>query len=168
MSTKAIHTKAALHETTDKHVTQWPQTADEVLASAANIIAERYVKKDAYTNPQATKDFLTYKLGGYEREVFAVILLDCQHQLLEFKELFFGTLDAASVYPREVVKAVLAVNAAAVIFAHNHPSGESEPSTADKNITKRLTDALALIDVRVLDHIVVGRLPVSFAERGLL
>ena len=163
MSTKPMHTS-----TTIRPVTLWPPSDDVILASAANIIAERYVKKDAYTNPQATKDFLTYKLGGYEREVFAVMLLDNQHQLLEFKELFFGTLDAASVYPREVVKAVLAVNAAAVIFAHNHPSGESEPSTADKNITKRLTDALALIDVRVLDHIVVGRTPVSFAERGLL
>ncbi|WP_181317855.1 RadC family protein [Shewanella morhuae] len=168
MSTKAMSTKPARQGTIDKQVTQWPQTVDEVLASAANIIAERFVKKDAYTNPQATKDFLTYKLGGYEREVFAVMLLDNQHQLLEFKELFFGTLDAASVYPREVVKAVLVVNAAAVIFAHNHPSGESEPSTADKNITKRLSDALALIDVRVLDHIVVGRTPVSFAECGLL
>lgn len=163
MSTKTTHTKPVTNS-----VSHWPQTTEEVLASAANIIAERYVKKDAYTNPQATKDFLTYKLGGYEREVFAVMLLDNQHQLLEFKELFFGTLDAASVYPREVVKAVLAVNAAAVIFAHNHPSGESEPSAADKNITKRLTDALGLIDVRVLDHIVVGRTPVSFAERGLL
>ncbi|MGE6381252.1 RadC family protein [Shewanella baltica] len=168
MSTKAMPTKPARQGTIDKQVTLWPQTAEAILASAANIIAERYVKKDAYTNPQATKDFLTYKLGGYEREVFAVMLLDNQHQLLEFKELFFGTLDAASVYPREVVKAVLAVNAAAVIFAHNHPSGESEPSAADKNITKRLTDALGLIDVRVLDHIVVGRTPVSFAERGLL
>ncbi|MDR6963310.1 RadC family protein [Shewanella putrefaciens] len=163
MSTKPMHTR-----TTIRPVTLWPPSDDVILASAANIIAERYVKKDAYTNPQATKDFLTYKLGGYEREVFAVMLLDNQHQLLEFKELFFGTLDAASVYPREVVKAVLAVNAAAVIFAHNHPSGESEPSAADKNITKRLTDALGLIDVRVLDHIVVGRTPVSFAERGLL
>ncbi|MDT3272883.1 DNA repair protein RadC [Shewanella sp. SP2S2-4] len=168
MSTKATHAKTKPDNLIDQPINQWPQTAEEVLASAANIIAERYVKKDAYTNPQATKDFLTYKLGGYEREVFAVMLLDNQHQLLEFKELFFGTLDAASVYPREVVKAVLAANAAAVIFAHNHPSGESEPSAADKNITQRLTDALALIDVRVLDHIVVGRTPVSFAERGLL
>ncbi|MGI2071421.1 RadC family protein [Shewanella baltica] len=168
MSTKAIPTKAEPNNSIDQPINQWQQTAEAILASAANIIAERYVKKDAYTNPQATKDFLTYKLGGYEREVFAVMLLDNQHQLLEFKELFFGTLDAASVYPREVVKAVLAVNAAAVIFAHNHPSGESEPSAADKNITKRLTDALGLIDVRVLDHIVVGRTPVSFAERGLL
>ncbi|MCT7944184.1 DNA repair protein RadC [Shewanella sp. SP1W3] len=168
MSTKSMSSQPVKPPLLNQPINHWPQTAEAILASAANIIAERYVKKDAYNNPQATKDFLTYKLGGYEREVFAVMLLDCQHQLLEFKELFFGTLDAASVYPREVVKAVLAVNAAAVIFAHNHPSGESEPSAADKNITKRLTDALALIDVQVLDHIVVGRTPVSFAERGLL
>ncbi|UWG64281.1 DNA repair protein RadC [Shewanella xiamenensis] len=168
MSTKAMSSQSVKPPLLNQPINHWPQTVDEVLASAANIIAERFVKKDAYTNPQATKDFLTYKLGGYEREVFAVMLLDNQHQLLEFKELFFGTLDAASVYPREVVKAVLAVNAAAVIFAHNHPSGESEPSSADKNITQRLIDALALIDVGVLDHIVVGRTPVSFAERGLL
>jgi len=96
------------------------------------------------------------------------MMLDNQNQLIEFRELFFGTVDAASVYPREVVKAVLEVNSSAVIFAHNHPSGESEPSQADKQITRRLTDALALIDVRVLDHIVVGKTPVSFAERGLL
>ena len=144
------------------------QSVSEILESAANIIAEKYVNKDAFSNPEATKSFLTYKLGGYEREVFAVMMLDSQHQLIEFNELFFGTVDAASVYPREVVKAVLAVNAAAVILAHNHPSGEAEPSQADRLITKRLTDALALIDVRVLDHIVVGRTPVSFAERGLL
>ncbi|EHC05387.1 DNA repair protein RadC [Shewanella baltica OS625] len=163
MSTKPMYTG-----TTIRPVTRWPLSDDVILASAAIIIAERYVKKDAYTNPQPTKDFLTYKLGGYEREVFVVKLLDNQHQLLEFKELFFSTLNAASVYPREVVKAVLAVNAPAVIFAHNNPSGESEPSAANKNITKRLTDALELIDVRVLDHIVVSRTPISFAERGLL
>lgn len=151
-----------------KPMSNGPQSISEILESAAHIIAEKYVNKDAFANPEATKAFLTYKLGGYEREVFAVMMLDTQHQLIEFNELFFGTVDTASVYPREVVKAVLAVNAAAVIFAHNHPSGETEPSQADRLITKRLTDALALIDVRVLDHIVVGRTPVSFAERGLL
>lgn len=146
----------------------WPTTALQVLESAANIIAEKLNHQDVYTNPQSTKDFLTYKLGGYEREVFGVMMLNSQHQLIEFRELFFGTIDAASVYPREVVKAVLEVNAAAVIFSHNHPSGESEPSQADKLITKKLIDALSLIDVRVLDHIIVGKFPVSLAERGLI
>jgi DNA repair protein RadC len=158
-----MHNK--LNNSTASH---WPKTSLQILESAANIIAEKLNHQDVYTNPQCTKDFLTYKLGTYEREVFGVMMLNSQHQLIEFRELFFGTIDAASVYPREVVKAVLEVNAAAVIFSHNHPSGESEPSLADKLITKKLTDALALIDVRVLDHIVVGKSPVSFAERGLL
>lgn len=146
----------------------WPTTAIQILESASNIIAEQLNHQDVYTDPQTTKDFLTYKLGGYEREVFGVMMLNSQHQLIEFRELFFGTIDSASVHPREVVKAVLEVNAAAVILAHNHPSGISEPSQADKNITKRLTDELGLIDVRVLDHIVIGATPTSFAEKGLL
>ncbi|WP_351189868.1 DNA repair protein RadC [Shewanella sp. TB4-MNA-CIBAN-0142] len=152
----------------NKTASHWPTTALQILESAANIIAEKLIHQDVYTNPQTTKDFLTYKLGGYEREVFGVMMLNNQHQLIEFRELFFGTIDSASVYPREVVKAVLEVNAAAVIFSHNHPSGESEPSEADKRITQKLKDALGLIDVRVLDHIIVGKSPVSFAERGLL
>ncbi|MEZ8076857.1 DNA repair protein RadC, partial [Vibrio sp. FF112] len=108
------------------------------------------------------------QLKAYEREVFAVMFLDNQHHLISFEELFFGTIDSASVYPREVVKAALKTNAAAVIFAHNHPSGDATPSQADKRITQRLKDALALVDIRVLDHIVIGDSAVSFAERGLL
>ncbi|CSI70314.1 DNA repair protein RadC [Vibrio cholerae] len=94
--------------------------------------------------------------------------MDNQHRLIEFKELFRGTVDAASVYPREVLKEALNVNAAAVIFAHNHPSGDPEPSQADRRITQRLKDALSLVDIRVLDHVVVGKSSVSFAERGWL
>jgi DNA repair protein RadC len=100
--------------------------------------------------------------------VFAVMFLDNQHRLIAFEELFFGTIDSASVYPREVLKAALKVNAAALIFAHNHPSGDATPSQADKQITQRLKEALALVDIRVLDHIVVGDSAISFAERGLL
>ncbi|EGR2323851.1 MULTISPECIES: DNA repair protein RadC [unclassified Vibrio] len=140
----------------------------QVLEQAAEIIANKYLRGDVFSTPEATKDFLTYKLGNYEREVFAVLMLDNQHRLIEFKELFFGTIDAASVYPREVVQLVLETNAAAVIFAHNHPSGIPEPSQADKRITSRLKDALALVDVRVLDHFIVGESCVSFAERGLV
>jgi len=143
-------------------------TEHQVLEKAAEILACKYVRKDAFCSSEATKDFLRFKLAGYEREVFAVMLLDNQHKLIDYVELFFGTINAASVYPREVVKAVLAENAAAVIFAHNHPSGEAEPSQADIAITKRLKDALALIDVQVLDHIVIGETATSFAERGLL
>lgn len=145
-----------------------PLSANQILEKAAEIVANRYLRGDVYTNPQATKEFLQYKMAGYEREVFAVLLLDNQHRLIEYKELFFGTIDTASVYPREVVKVAFNYNAAAVIFAHNHPSGIAEPSNADKQITQKLKDALALIDIRVLDHFVVGETCISFAERGYL
>ncbi len=140
----------------------------QILEHAAQIIADKYMRGDVFTSPQATKEFLTYKLAQHEREVFAVLLLDNQHRLVEYNELFFGTIDAASIYPREVVKLALQHNAAAVIFAHNHPSGSPEPSQADKRITSRLKDALALVDIRVLDHFVVGEGCISFAERGLI
>jgi DNA repair protein RadC len=140
----------------------------EILDQAAEIISNRYLRGDVLTSPQATKEYLTYKIGNYDREVFAVLLLDNQNRLLKFEELFFGTIDSASVYPREVVKSVLSINAAAVIFAHNHPSGNTTPSESDKRITQRLKDALALIDVRVLDHFIVGSDCISFAERGLI
>lgn len=156
-----------MHE--KNHYFSGPVTADRVLEAAAEILAARSSKPtDSFCNPTVTKSFAACKLQAYEREVFAVMLLDNQHRLIEFKELFFGTIDSASVYPREVVKTVLAANAAAVIFTHNHPSGDPEPSQADRRITTRLIDALGLIDVRVLDHIVVGDTCVSFAERGLL
>ncbi|WP_413525169.1 RadC family protein [Photobacterium phosphoreum] len=156
-----------MHKPND-YVVHTPMTADQVLEKAAEIVANRYLRGDVFTNPQATKDFLQYKMAGYEREVFAVLLLDNQHRLIEYKELFFGTIDAASVYPREVVKVAFNCNAAAVIFAHNHPSGIAEPSNADKQITQKLKDALALIDIRVLDHFVVGETCISFAEQGYL
>ena len=113
--------------------------------------------------------YLQCEIGHYEREVFCVLLLDNQHRLLEFVELFQGTIDSASVYPREVVKLALAKNAAAVILAHNHPSGVAEPSASDRLITKALVDALALVDIRILDHFVVGASEwVSFADRGFM
>ncbi|MDE1225530.1 DNA repair protein RadC [Vibrio aestuarianus] len=132
------------------------------------MLAARALRGDQYCNPEATKTYLSCKLKHHEREVFAVMFLDNQHRLIAFEELFFGTIDSASVYPREVLKAALKVNAAALIFAHNHPSGDATPSQADKQITQRLKEALALVDIRVLDHIVVGDSAISFAERGLL
>ena len=127
------------------------------------------VKDGAITDPSATRRYVSGRLRHYEREVFACLYLDNQHRLIMFEELFFGTIDGASVHPREVVKRSLRHNAAAVIFAHNHPSGVAEPSQADQRITRKLISALLLIDVRVLDHMVVGdREVVSFAERGLL
>lgn len=155
-----------------EHSTCYPKIKNlsehQVLEQAAKIIADKYLRGNVFTSPQATKEYLTYKLGNYDREVFAVLLLDNQNRLIEFHELFFGTIDAASVYPREVVKLALRENAAAVIFAHNHPSGISEPSQADKQITSRLKDALSVIDIRVLDHFIVGETCISFAEKGLI
>lgn len=117
----------------------------------------------------AVKRYLLAQLRHQRSEVFALLLLDSQHRLIRFEAMFQGTIDGASVYPREVVLAALKHNAAAVIFAHNHPSGVAEPSEADRHITKRLQQALALVDIRTLDHCVVGDGEVvSFAERGLI
>lgn len=141
---------------------------NELLERAAEALAVKYKREGTFTNPINVKEYLKLKLGAHDREVFAVMFLDNQHQLISFEELFFGTIDAASIYPREVLKTALNHNAAAVIFAHNHPSGIAEPSQADKRITQRLIDALKLVDIRVLDHIVVGEGCVSFAEKGLI
>ncbi len=122
-----------------------------------------------FTSVELVKNYLSSELRHQSREVFAVLLLDNQHRLIRYQELFQGTIDAANVYPREVVKLALQKNAAAVIFAHNHPSGVAEPSQADRRITERLQQALSLVDIRVLDHMVVGEgQVVSFAERGYL
>ena len=124
---------------------------------------------DALSSPQAVRDYLKLRLGGLQRELFVVLFLDAQNRMSASEELFAGTLTQTSVYPREVVKRALYHNAAAVIFAHNHPSGMAEPSHADQSLTKVLKEALALVDVKVLDHFVVaGNGVLSFAERGLL
>lgn len=129
----------------------------------------RLTRHGALNNPQSTRNFLQIRLRHYHHEVFACLFLDNRHRVICFEELFSGTIDGASVYPREVVKRALRHNAAAIILSHNHPSGVAEPSQADRNITRRLVDALALVDIRVLDHIVIGDgESVSFAERGLL
>src|SRR5207249_11727056 len=123
----------------------------------------------ALTSPQAVRDYLRLKIADREHEVFVVLFLDSQHRLIAAEELFRGTLAQTSVYPREVVKAALKHNAAAVIFAHNHPSGIAEPSRADELLTVTVKQALALVDVKTLDHFVVGAEGViGFAERGLL
>ena len=149
---------------------------DDVRArlSAARELVRRYTLEDmrrgsVLTNPSAVREFLIVHHKGQEREVFSCLFLDNRHRLICFDEVFLGTIDGASVHPREVVKLALARNAAAVILAHNHPSGVAEPSQADELITGRLREALALVDIRVLDHIVVGDgACVSFVERGLL
>jgi DNA repair protein RadC len=140
-----------------------------VLEMARRHTFEELDRGNVLTSPEATRAYLSQQLRHYQHEVFACLFLDNQHHILEFEELFRGTIDSASVYPREVVKKALAHNAAAVIFAHNHPSGISEPSQADKLITDKLKQALALIDIRVLDHFIIGDgMPYSFAENGLL
>ncbi|GAB5453101.1 MAG: DNA repair protein RadC [Halioglobus sp.] len=124
---------------------------------------------DVLSSPDATRRFLQYHLGSHNREVFCCLFLDSQHRVLRCEDLFYGTLDGAAVYPREVAVRALQNGAAALIFAHNHPSGVAEPSVADKRITERLCQALSLLDIRVLDHIIVGRGgEYSFAEHGLL
>ena len=141
----------------------------EVLSWAQSILEARFKRSNYLTSPQHVKDYLMATLAHEDREVFGLILLDSQHGVLGFEILFYGTIDSASVYPREIVKCVLNANAAAVILTHNHPSGRPEPSTADAALTKRLQIALETIEVRVLDHLVIGGADsVSFAERGLL
>lgn len=140
-----------------------------VLEMSRRHLAETLQRDDVLTSPQATRRYLQAQLRDRQQEVFALLLLDNQHRVVKFLELFTGTLDAASVYPREVVRSALKHHAAAVILCHNHPSGVAEPSRADRALTARLSAALGLIDVRVLDHLVVGDgETVSFAERGWL
>jgi len=138
------------------------------LEQAAKIL-EKIAKYEAvaFTCSKKTKEYFHHRLVGKENEVFSVAFLDSQHRLIEVKDLFHGTVDAASVYPRVVVKEAMEVNAAAIIVSHNHPSGIAEPSKADVKITERLRDALSLMDIRLLDHIVVGQQTVSMSERGL-
>lgn len=144
-------------------------TQTEVIALAANMVQERMERGELLTSPAASTQLLKLKLSKLEREVFAVLFLDTRHRVIEYQELFQGTIDGAGVYPREVVKAALSCNASAVIFAHNHPSGNAEPSQADQRLTGRLVDALRTVDIRALDHIIVaGAETVSFAERGLI
>lgn len=140
-----------------------------VVQLALKILRARHRRGRLLSSPVETRQYLQIVFEGYRNEVFGAIFLDNRHRLLGVEELFFGTIDGASVHPRVVVQRALDLNSAAVIFAHNHPSGVAEPSRADEVLTRRLKEALALVDVRVLDHIVVGcEGTVSFAERGLL
>ncbi|MCQ8102767.1 DNA repair protein RadC [Methylomonas sp. SURF-2] len=140
-----------------------------VMEMARRHFAESLQRGNALTSPEITRAYLSAQLRGYSYEVFACLFLDNQHRVIQWEELFRGTIDGASVYPREVAKRALFHHAAAVIFAHNHPSGVNEPSQADRQITDKLKQALALFDIRVLDHFIVGDgQPYSFAEHGLI
>ena len=143
--------------------------AREVLKVAEEILDREFRREADLTSPEAARQFFRAKLALREQEVFAIAFLDNRHGVIAFEEMFYGTIDGASVHPREVVRRAIHHNAAAVLLTHNHPSGVPEPSAADVAITRRLRDALALVDVRVLDHIVIGGLQtVSLAERGLV
>jgi DNA repair protein RadC len=142
---------------------------DALIALALRVLAQRHRRGAALTSPSDTQAYLRLWLAGRPQEVFACLFLDTKHRVIACEELFQGTIDGASVHPREVVRRTLQWNAGAVIFAHNHPSGVAEPSQADLRITQKLKDALALLEVRVLDHVVVAAEgSVSLAERGLL
>ncbi len=144
-------------------------THDQIIARALRILDARLREAPVLSAPGTVRDFLRLKLQDREHEVFVCVFLDAQHRVLAVDELFRGTLTQTSVYPREVVKTALRYNAAALIFAHNHPSGVAAPSHADELLTQALKQALALVDVRVLDHFVIGSgAALSFAERGLI
>lgn len=145
------------------------RTEDEqaLLQRAFAILERRYARGEGITSPAIAADLFKGRLGDYEQEVFAVLFLDTHHRILAYEEMFFGTIDGAEVHPREVVKRALALNAAALLVGHCHPSGLPEPSAADRAVTAQLKQALALVDVRLLDHFVVGNgPPVSLAMRG--
>ncbi len=151
------------------YVLSEPVSSEQIIYMAKCLLSRRFRRGTALTNPSMSRDYLYSRLATYEYEVFAALFLDNRHRVIAFEEMFKGTIDGATVHPREVVKAALGYNAAAVIFAHNHPSGIAEPSQADQNITQRLKEALAMVDIRVLDHFIIGDDEcVSFAERGLI
>jgi DNA repair protein RadC len=140
-----------------------------VLEMSRRYLYDEIQGRDVIASPEATRDYLKLRLHNYPYEVFAGLFLDNRHRVIAYEELFKGTIDGASVHPREVVRAALRLNAAAIIFAHNHPSGVAEPSQSDLRITQRLKEAMALVDVRVLDHLIVGEgQGISLAERGLI
>jgi len=144
-----------------------PANADQIVEAARQVVDQRMQRGMLIADPASAGKFFRDKLAGLQREVFAAVFLDTRHRLIDYAELFFGSVDGAEVHPREVVRQALLLNAAAVVVAHNHPSGEPEPSVADRALTARMKQALSLVDVRLLDHFVVGaHAPLSMAARG--
>ena len=153
----------------DAEGTYRPATADEVFEAHRKCLNQRFRRGRVIGSPDETRAYLVGQLAHEPAEIFAVLYLDNRHRIIEFNKHFTGTIDGCSVHPREIVKRALELNAAAAILSHQHPSGNPEPSQADQRITTRLKEALALVDVRVLDHIIIGGTDtVSFAESGLL
>lgn len=152
-----------------RYCSRKPLTEAQIIKAAKVLLSDQHRPGQPLASPDATRCWLTLNYRDLEHEVFICLFLDNQHRVIAHEELFRGTFDGAAVYPREVVKRALQLNAAAAIFAHNHPSGEKKPSQADRLITDRLKSALGLIDVRVLDHFVIGKADAySFAEHGLI
>lgn len=167
--TKALKLPYFVTDTAGKYRAQRALTEEQIIKAASVLLNKAIFRDSALTNPDITRAYLKAQLRGLEHEVFACLYLDNQHRAIEYEELFRGTIDGASVYPREVAKRCLQLNAAAVIFAHNHPSGVTEASQADRAITNKLKESLALFDIRTLDHFIIGDgEPLSFAERGLI
>lgn len=163
------HRKLSAGETAGTYRITDTVTEAELLSIAKAFARRRLAKGRKITQPALAFEYLQLLLQDYEHEVFSALFLDSQHRVICFEELFRGTIDSASVYPREVVKQALACNAAAMILVHNHPSGDPAPSDADRRITQRLKEALGLVEIRVIDHIVVGSQGCdSFAEQGYL
>ena len=160
-----------MHYTSESSQNFTLQPSEQRAIKRALSILDKHLREPgiAFTSTQSVRDWLRLKMVGLEREEFMVLYLSQQHQLTGYETLFTGTINSTEVHPREVVKRALYFNAAAVIFAHNHPSGEITPSQADKNLTQRLVNILQVVDIRVLDHLIVGgRQIYSFAEHGLL
>lgn len=163
------NTKFKIDETSGTYTVSESVTEHDILMMARHLAQNKLARGCIIERPSSVFLYLQTIMGSYENEVFGSVFLDNQHRIICFEELFHGSINAANIYPREVVKKALSVNAAAVIFVHNHPSGEPEPSHADKHITVQLREVLNLIEVRVLDHVVVGvKECISMAERGLM
>jgi DNA repair protein RadC len=161
--------KLKANETTGTYVVESPITETDIMLMARQLATLRLRRGRALTSPKEVFSHLQALLADYEHEVFALLMVDSRHRVIAFREMFRGTLDGASVYPREIVKVALEHNAAAIILVHNHPSGDPEPSQADRTLTRKLQEALNLVGVRTLDHIVVGHEScVSLAEQGYL
>ena len=144
-----------------------PADPEQVLEGARQIVDARTPRGTSFSDPSVACNFFRDKLGHREREIFAAVMLDNRHRLIEYVELFMGTIDGAEVHPREVARQALRLNAAALLVAHNHPSGDVEPSAADRAVTARLKQALALLDIRLLDHVIVGgHQSLSMAAKG--
>ncbi len=141
---------------------------ETLIQSARQCILDRFKSGFKISSPACAEEYVQTMLSDHEHEIFAVLFLDNRHQVIDYQEMFRGTVDGTSVYPREVVKEALARNAAAVLLVHNHPSGIAEPSSADQAITRRLKSALELVDIRIIDHLIVGQTVTSMASRGLL